>query len=189
MSSPAAWLASMRRWAYSGQLCFHAGTALCRAVRACRVSASGTFRRRPLGAGVSCGQGAVRLFQVSPDEPVELLQLTRVRNQHVLGDRVEFLRGLDGLAVSLDHSGIDHVQGAEMLDCGCPADRVVIPAALGHQGARGARRRATQRRDPLSRRIHHAAPRIHLRVEHQVNRDEIWPDDVPVHMLERQKGR
>jgi hypothetical protein len=57
---------------------------------------------------------------VGADEPVELLQLTALSDEHVLGDLVELLGGGDGPAVRFVDSG--NVQGAEVLEGVGPAD-------------------------------------------------------------------
>src|ERR1700734_4022795 len=46
-----------------------------------------------LGLGGAGGQRAVGCFQVRADEPVELFELRRLRDEHVLGDQVEVLGG------------------------------------------------------------------------------------------------
>ena len=43
---------------------------------------------------------------------MELLQLAGVPDEHVLGDEVEILGGVDGPAVRLDDPGVDDVQRA-----------------------------------------------------------------------------
>jgi hypothetical protein len=39
-------------------------------------------------------------------------------DQHVLGDLVELIGGLDGLPLGLDEPGVDDVQGSEVLPAG-----------------------------------------------------------------------
>src|SRR5689334_5614358 len=75
----------------------------------------GSLRGTLLRAGAAGGERSVRRFQVRPDEPVVLLQLTGLLDEQVLGDRVEFLGRVDGPAVCLDDAGVHHVEGTEVL--------------------------------------------------------------------------
>ena len=79
------------------------------------------------------------------DEPLELLKLARLTDEQVLGDRVQLLGGVDGRPLGLDDSGVDDIQGTEVLDGIGPADRVVVPVALRDERARGADGRPAER--------------------------------------------
>ena len=50
------------------------------------------------------------------DEPLELLKLARLPDEQVLGDRVQLLGGVDGRPLGLDDSGVDDIQGPELID-------------------------------------------------------------------------
>jgi hypothetical protein len=80
-----------------------------------------------------------------PDEPVELLQLTRLPDEHVLGDRIEVLGGVHDASVRLDDPGVHHIQRTEMLQGACPAYGIVVPVTLADQRARRPGRRAAER--------------------------------------------
>lgn len=61
----------------------------------------------------SCGLDvAFAVLQERADEPLELLQLSGLANQQVLGDGVGLASESNRLAVSLNHAGVDVVQGA-----------------------------------------------------------------------------
>jgi predicted RNA polymerase sigma factor len=84
------------------------------ALQAARLAESkglplGPLGRRLLGAGVPGGKRSVGRLQVGADEPVELLQLVRLPDEHVLGDEVELFGGLDRAPVRLDDPGVDDV--------------------------------------------------------------------------------
>src|SRR5690242_16218593 len=87
----------------------------------------GALGGRLLGAGVCGGMRSVGSLEVGADEPVELLELAGLPDEHVLGHLVELLGGVDGPAVRLDDPGVHHVQSAEMLQGAGPADGVVVP--------------------------------------------------------------
>ena len=48
------------------------------------------------------------------DEPLELLQLARMADEHVLGDQIELFESLDALAGVLDDADVDEVQGGQL---------------------------------------------------------------------------
>ena len=57
------------------------------------------FRRTAFGGGALVSQLAARIFQVSPNEPLELLQFGRLVDQDVLGDPINLFGFVDGLAI------------------------------------------------------------------------------------------
>ncbi len=132
-------------------------------------------------------QRAARVLEVRPHEPVELLELTGLADQHVLRHRVGILGLLDRRAVGLDDPGVDQVKSAQVRDGVVATDRVVVPAALAYERARRADRRPAEGRDPFGCRVGHQADRVDLGVEHRVDRDEVRPDDVPVDVLQGQR--
>ena len=79
----------------------------------------GSLGRGLLGAGVSGGQRPVGRFQVRADEPVELLQLAGLADEHVLSDLVEVLGSVDSTTVRLDDACVDHVQDTKVLLGAC----------------------------------------------------------------------
>src|ERR1700677_4838937 len=92
---------------------------------------SGTLARRAraglpggslLGPGAAGGQRAVSVLQMGTDEPVELLQLTGMLDEHVLGDLIQFLGRLDSLPLRLDEARVHHIQGGQVLHGAGPAD-------------------------------------------------------------------
>src|SRR5689334_6314364 len=58
----------------------------------------GPARGGLLGLGAIVGQLAARVLQVGADEPLKLLQLGRMFDEHVLGDQVEIFEPVDRLA-------------------------------------------------------------------------------------------
>src|SRR5678816_3508243 len=76
------------------------------------------------------GERSFRVLEVGTYEPVELLELAGLADQHVLADQIEVVECLDGLAVFRDDTLVDDVEGTEMLGHGGPADRVVVPGPV-----------------------------------------------------------
>ena len=73
-----------------------------------------------------------------PDEPLELLQVARVADQDVLGDRIEFLCLVDGVANVFDDTVVDEVQRRQVCLGRVTADRIVVPIAILDDRPRGA---------------------------------------------------
>src|ERR1700748_915801 len=85
-----------------------------------RLLLAGAGRLLGLGVGAGGLELAAGRLQVSPDEPVVLLQLLGLADEHVLGHRVELLDGLDRLAVRLDDARVDQVERAQVGRAGGP---------------------------------------------------------------------
>ena len=126
------------------------------------------------------------VLQVCTHEPLELLQLARMADQHVLGDRVEIAQPLDALAGVLDDAVVDQIQRGQMRQHGVAIHRVVVPGAVVDDGSRRAQRRRAQRCDAFGDLVGVPADQLDLRVDHLVHADEVRPHHIPVHMLEGQ---
>src|SRR5690606_23831964 len=85
------------------------------------------------------------------DAPLELLQLGGPADEDVLADRVDLTGGRDRPAVRGDEALVDGVERCEMLLGAGLAQRIVAPAALGDEAARGGDGGAAQLGDPGAR--------------------------------------
>src|SRR5699024_10518122 len=77
-------------------------------------------------------------LEVRAHEPLELLELRGLADEHVLGDRVQLPGERDRLAVRGDDALVDRVEGLQVVLRIGLAEAVVGPAAVGDQTAGGA---------------------------------------------------
>ena len=123
---------------------------------------------------------------MGPDEPLVLLEVAELTDEHVLGDRVDVGEFFLRRTVALDDTAVHGVERRQVADGGRTVQVVVVPRPELGDRARRAERRATQRRDAFGDVVAHLAHGVDLRVEELVDGDEVDPDDVPVDVLQRQ---
>jgi hypothetical protein len=132
------------------------------------------------------GQGAAGVLEVRADEPLELLELTGLSDEEVLGHGVDLAGLLDRLPEVGEDAGVDEVESGEVRRDRVASQAVVVPGAVLDDRRRGPLGRPAQGRDPLGDLVGVATDQLDLRVDHLVDAAEVRTHHVPVHMLERQ---
>lgn len=80
-----------------------------------------------LGIRFGVGESARCAFEMRTDEPLELLQLTRLSDQEVLGDGVDLADLRDRLAIVGDEAVVHEVECGKVRLCGVSGNRIVVP--------------------------------------------------------------
>ena len=139
-------------------------------------------------ARCSCPRGpaSLRRFPVRPDEPLELLQLPGLTDQHVLGHRSSSSVSSMALRMSSITPCVDQVQRGQVRLDRVTADRIVVPRPVLDDCARRSLWRSAKRRYALGDIVGISTHRVHLRVDHLVHADEVRAHHVPVNVLQRQ---
>jgi len=78
-----------------------------------------------LGGRAFVYEAATRVLEVSTNEPLELFQLRRLADQHVLGDRIDLADAVDCGATVGDDPGVDEVERSEVRTSVVAADASV----------------------------------------------------------------
>ena len=120
-------------------------------------------------------------------EPLEELQLAELRDEEVLGDRVDLTELCDGRPVIAVDTVVHDVERSEMLLGGRTAEVEIVPGPAFDERARRSDRNTAECGDPFGNGIDHLACGIDLRVEHLVDCDEVRARHVPVHVLESER--
>ncbi|QIP38656.1 hypothetical protein G9444_1413 [Rhodococcus erythropolis] len=83
-----------------------------------------------LGGRAFVYEAAAGVLEVRTNEPLELLQLCRLADQHVFCDRIDLADVVDCSAAVGDDPGVDEVERSQMGASVVAADGVVVPSPI-----------------------------------------------------------